>query len=355
MAIAPKPPPLFPPVTPEYLLSFQFSAWYPIFSALSIKSTIIRPLSQDFCEYLDADGVLVPEGSENLLVNPGALMTPAESTLSDDDDSDEEEGETKRYAFPDLDSQIREAVKQYGGVFPKLNFSSPKDAAWVLPASSPLKCVSPSDVYLLLKSSDFVSHDLSAESVFEGCDPSAFEDAPPYELELVLRKWYSVDRSRELRCFVRQNVLLGISQRDANYYEFYNEPSTRNKILSTVEQFWQTNIKQQWPTRGDYTFDILLTRDLARAHILDFNPYAPRTDSLLFEYDELLDLLTRGVERPELRVIDSRIHPAATCNAPAHQHNMVPFEALSLSSGRGIGEFAELWQEEIKKTTEPDA
>ena len=82
-----------------------------------------------------------------------------------------------------------------------------QDASWILPASSPLKCTSPSDVYLLLKSSDFITHDLNHDSVFEGCDSRP----PPeeYRLELVLRKWYPVDRSRELRCFVRQNVLLG--------------------------------------------------------------------------------------------------------------------------------------------------
>ena len=37
-------------------------------------------------------------------------------------------------------------------------------------ASSPLKCMSPADVYLLLKSSDFVQHDLDPALVFNGCD-----------------------------------------------------------------------------------------------------------------------------------------------------------------------------------------
>lgn len=77
----------------------------------------------------------------------------------------------------------------------------------MLLASSPLKCTCPADVYLLLKSSDFISHDLSKETVFEDCEISL--DKLTYELELVLRKWYPVDRSREFRCFVRQDVLLG--------------------------------------------------------------------------------------------------------------------------------------------------
>jgi hypothetical protein len=63
---------------------------------------------------------------------------------------------------------------------------------------------------MLLKSSDFINHDLLLNNVFEGCNMS--EDnlqKGEYELELVLRKWYPVDRGREVRCFVRDDVLLG--------------------------------------------------------------------------------------------------------------------------------------------------
>lgn len=49
--------------------------------------------------------------------------------LSDDEDGedDDEDDEARRkFAFPELDAKIRQAVKQYGAVFPKLNFSSPR-------------------------------------------------------------------------------------------------------------------------------------------------------------------------------------------------------------------------------------
>ena len=166
----------------------------------------------------------------------------------------------------------------------------------------------------------------------------------------------------------------GISQRDTNYYEFLSEPTTRDIIVSTVQQFWQSNIETIWQSPEDCvynlyipcaqsligvigmadTFDLLLTRDLTRAHILDFNPYAPRTDPLLFTYHDLFNLLStryiRDNKRPELRVIDSRTHPATISNAPAHQHNMVPFEALSMSSGKDIEEFADLWRDNIRES-----
>ena len=106
-------------------------------------------------------------------------------------------------------------------------------------------------------------------------------------------------------------------------------------------------------------FDFLLTRDLSRGHVIDFNPYAPRTDPLLFTYEDLHDLLlARGDDyspQPELRVVDSPSHPAATRNAPAHQHNMVPLEALTISSGRNMEDFAGALQEEIRKSMQDDS
>jgi hypothetical protein len=97
-----------------------------------------------------------------------------------------------------------------------------------------------------------------------------------------------------------------------------------------------------------------MTRDLNRGHILDFNPYAPRTDALLFAYEELHSLLDSDAQKPVFRVIGSRSHPAATKNTPTHQHNMVPFEALEMSSGNDIEGFAELWRQSIQESMRDD-
>ncbi|KAF8133914.1 D123-domain-containing protein [Boletus edulis] len=347
---------MFPQFNASYILAFQFSSWFPSFSSMSIRSTIIRPLDQSFKSYLESDGVFVPEGSEDAV---------AESTLSDEDESessDKSEPEGQHFSFPELDAAIRDAIDKYQAVFPKLNFSSPKDAAWVLPMSSPLRCTSPADVYLLLKSSDFVTYDLNTGRVFEGCGT---DDRPSYDLELVLRKWYPMDRSREVRCFVRNDILLGIAQRDMNFYDYMTDPGTQTKIKSAVCRLWEEKIRLNWTlTQPDYVFDLLLTRDLSRGHILDFNPYAPRTDPLLFSYEELHGLLIRAtrepdgstctIDLPELRVVDSPMHPAAARSTPAHQHNMVPIEALSLSEGKSIIEFSEIWRDEVKRAMQDE-
>jgi hypothetical protein len=75
---------------------------------------------------------------------------------------------------------------------------------------------------MLLKSSDFIVHDLSPESVFEGCvedhdhdqgttggSVCSGKETYTYKLELVLRKWFAFDPSREMRAFVRDGVLIG--------------------------------------------------------------------------------------------------------------------------------------------------
>lgn len=167
-------------------------------------------------------------------------------------------------------------------------------------------------------------------------------------------------------------------QRDPNHYDFWNEADTQSRVSSTISQFWEEKIKGKWEAAdGNCTpsffwgllrcrlsdehlcftdiFDFLLTRDLNGGHIIDFNPYAPKTDPLLFSYDELLeqlDLSTRNPSfQPKVKVIDSRMHPAASHNAPMHQHNMVPLEALTLSSGRNVQDFAETLADAIRNST----
>ncbi|KAG1851085.1 D123-domain-containing protein [Suillus subalutaceus] len=274
---------------------FPFSSWYPLFSSISIQSTIIRLLNQTFKEYLDSDGIFAPEGSH------------AESSLSDEGDDNDE----------------------YGTVFPKLNFSLPKVSSmhhgnYILPPSSPLKFTSLlSDVHILLKSSDFISHDLSIDTVLGRCQSDL--ESTPYQLELFLRKWYPIDRSRELRCFVR-----------------------KGRLIEALQHLWEESIKSKWHGQQNCTcFTSVAVPTLVS--LLDFNSYAPRADPLLFTYEELSSVFMRGPSSSELRIVDSPLHPTAMRDVPAHQHNI---EALALSCSWDIDKFSDLWQEEIQHSVE---
>ncbi|KAH7885045.1 hypothetical protein F5I97DRAFT_1810973, partial [Phlebopus sp. FC_14] len=58
-----------PLLTPSYILTFQFLSWCPSFANVSPRSTIIRPLDEPFKDYLESDGILVPDGSDDVSVN----------------------------------------------------------------------------------------------------------------------------------------------------------------------------------------------------------------------------------------------------------------------------------------------
>ena len=93
----------------------------------------------------------------------------------------------------------------------------------MLPQTSqgPLHCASASDIYLILKSSDFVSHGIDPSRAYAYGDDldvedqqAASEDRQAMTIELVLKRFTEVNPSREVRCFVRDNVLLGEWQSD---------------------------------------------------------------------------------------------------------------------------------------------
>ncbi|CAE6518488.1 unnamed protein product [Rhizoctonia solani] len=387
---------LFPPLHRRDVLACQTSEWYPTFQRKTIKSTIITGLGGDFRAYLGSDGLIIPEGAEDR--QPASELSGDEEMESDEDDNDSASGTMARFSFPELDRQIRQVISNYDAVFPKLNWTAPKDASWMLTSSGPLRCTSPADVYLLLKSSDFAMHDLDNNRIFEGCvdNPHSSRDqvvngssngrvngsipdsdsvasdssegGHSVRLELVLKKWYEIERSREVRCFVWDNRMLAISQRDPNFFEHLLPQETQNSMRSTVFAFWNQEVKSKFANGQvtSYVMDLLLTRDLSRAHIVDFNPYAPRTDPLLFEWSKLAELHAQAeqigiesgihslnleesvrtnstdnrmasvIDLPLLRIVTSPNQSAR----PTYGHNMIPADALSDNAMRFAAEMA---------------
>jgi len=165
---------------------------------------------------LHADGVFLPE--QNYL-GRSHLREVNEDEFSTNETEFDDENQPLP-SFPDLEQQIWNTIDEFdGAVFPKLNWSSPRDAIWIS-ATNTLKCNSPSDIFLLLKSSDFIAHDL--DHAFDDCHyDNQSRRRRPNVFELVLKKWYDVAPSMEFRCFVKDEELVAISQRDVNYYSFF--------------------------------------------------------------------------------------------------------------------------------------
>lgn len=89
-----------------------------------------------------------------------------------------------------------------------------------------------------------------------------------------------------------------------------------------------------------------LTRDESRVFLIDFNPFAPTTDSLLFDWEELIP----GIPVvPFFRVITSETQ--ASQAMPAFSHNRYPQEVVGMSDGASIAEFAQKWREALADAT----
>ncbi|KAI8342273.1 D123-domain-containing protein [Chlamydoabsidia padenii] len=243
-----------------------------------------------------------------------------------------------------IEEAIRQAVDEFGGaVFPKLNWSSPRDAAWIATTQS-LKCTSPFDVFLLLKSSDFINHDLN--HAFEHCE----RQPENITYDLILRKWHDLQPSLEFRCFVKEKEIIGISQREMTFYGFLVD--IQEELETKIYNFFEDHIRDNFPNTN-YVFDVYVQQDRRKVWLIDFNPFAETTDGLLYSYDKLLEFDTEKDEA-EFRIIHSTPEAnALACNAPRFAANMVPKDVIDLSDGKSIAEFAEEFQRAMALSVNP--
>ena len=271
-----------------------------------------------------------------------------------------------------------------------------------------MECQVPNDIYLLLKSSDFISHDL--DHAFDDCEDESLDEndwqcldethpksinkhkdqnhtwdseyiAQPatktsrfsplstenFPYRLVLRKTIpAMITSLEFRCFVNARKILCICQRDLNYYEFL--APLVPKFLPLVQTFFNTSLKDIFPDEN-FVFDIYIPPPHARVWLIDINPWAPRTDPLLFSWLEILELtkIVQGesedididlegngsevnlVVTPEFRLVGRDDPEALNFNSPQYSAHKLPKDVVdaSLDGGAGIRDFITQWRETL--------
>lgn len=351
--------PQFPPLTRAHVDNCQFSAWQKPYSRLYPKSRVVTPLPAEFVDYLLADGISLPKSAFNLKYDVDDNMESSATTSDDDNESDDEIDFTK--PFKDLHNEINRIIKEElnGAVMPKLNWSAPKDSVWISTTNT-LKCHDAYEIYMLLKASSYIVHDLtesytdcidydSTASVPEGdktTETSLLPDntttAAHQTFELVLRQWVAVNPALEFRCFVRNRALIGITQRDMNHYDFLFP--LQDRLAGEIEQFFEENLQTTFPD-PDFVFDVYVPAPHDRVWLVDINPFAPRTDSLLFAWDELLAIDPSNPEFEYDIRLQERENASRTFGGTVHSENYVPKDIVDASlTGEGIAKLAKQWQ-----------
>ncbi|KAG8368429.1 hypothetical protein BUALT_Bualt15G0044500 [Buddleja alternifolia] len=319
----------------------QIQEWYPKFKSISVK-TRIHELPESFIQYLldDSGPFLLPLSISNDDALPNRVHKPEEEedliTLEGSEDEAEEPNPPP--SFPELEMQIQESIETLGGaIFPKLNWSAPKDSAWISSTGN-LKCTCFTEIALLLRSSDSIVHDLC--HAYDSC-VNKTSSRPP-SLYLALRKWYpSLQPEMEFRCFVGNESLLGISQREVtNFYPSLLE--RKCDIKTMIEEFFEEKVKGNFRLEN-YTFDVYVTRD-RRVKVLDFNPWGGSTLPLMFTWEELEERL-REENELEFRIVESR------CGIRPGLKTAVPYDYLDTSSGSGWDQFLRNADEQLRRQT----
>ena len=320
----------FPPITAQHILNCSFHSWHPRLRSVTPKARII-PLTQPFIDYLRSDGIILPADVRN-----------DDDSGYDDPDSEDEPDAAEHWR--ELHDKITSTIAELGGkVVPKLNWSAPKDATWIA-TTNDMECRTANDVYLLLKSSDFITHDL--EQAFDGCQGSEGLYVPYH---LVLRKSFNINPALEFRCFVRNRRLIAISQREMNYFNFLSE--LRRQFEGRIELFLEDELLDKFPD-PNFVFDVYIPPPHEKVWLIDINPWAPRTDPLLFSWLELLQMpepVDEGEEEdvsdPEFRLVQRDDPEAYQFNSMKYSAHKMPRDVVDASmTPDGMKEMMEEWK-----------
>lgn len=343
------------------VIACSFPAWYHKFRKVTIRSRILT-LPPSVLAYLRSNsGVVLPAecAAEQRDGRDEDYEGDADGGGGDWTEADEEAPPPppptmQQPTFPDFSLNVRDTIEELGGkVFCKLNWSCPRDAAWM----SSLECTTISQVYLLLKSSDFVAHDLTQP--FKDCDDvETADDAEPYDenkccaatsavspYSLVLRRWTEINPAHEFRCFVKRKRVVAVSQRDnSNFYTHIADDaqSIQRDILSFFDEF----VREKFPL-DDYVLDVV-RRSKDHVELVDFNPFGPTTDGLLFDWHELLEIDDDGGgTKPDFRFItsDAGIQPNS------YKCYSVPRDILDITSGTDPDKLTDFLQLQTKQAS----
>ncbi|ODV85615.1 hypothetical protein CANARDRAFT_7722 [[Candida] arabinofermentans NRRL YB-2248] len=330
------------PLTKQDILNCSYSNWYNKFNKHTLSRVeILKPIPKEFVDYLASDEFTLPKEAphESSLFTKPRCNSDNEYSDWEDDELVETSNNSKRpdptLKFNDFHNDVKRVFTEFKSVAPKLNWSAPQDSTWIM-VNKTMQCHSPSDVYLLLKSSDYINHDLY--HAFDGLDDQTPVEPSTFDYELVLREWVDVNPSMEFRCFVRDRQLIAISQRDLNYYDFLEE--IQDQVLEKIAMFFDDVLLPKFDSNS-FVFDVYIPKTIAKVFLIDINPFARKTDSLLFSWHELATL---KVDDDDVKFRLVTKYNTGQFASKAHGQNHVPKDVLDASlDTAGMIELAQRW------------
>ncbi|CAI4047769.1 hypothetical protein SUVZ_12G2550 [Saccharomyces uvarum] len=343
------------PVTKAQIEHCSYLFWSPLFPKYVPKSIIIESLPKKFIQYLEQDGIKLPQEENSRSVYTEEIIRNEDNEYSDWEDDEDTATEFIQEVeplvdFPDLHQQLKDAMTELGAVAPKLNWSAPRDATWILPNNT-MKCYEVNELYLLLNASNYIMHDL--QRAFEGCVDS--DDVRDSKFDLVLRQWCDINPALEFRVFVRDAHVVGASQRDLNYYDYLDELSDTFKDL--IDELVHDIILPKFSDKS-FVLDVYIPRPFNKILIIDINPFARKTDPLLFSWNEIVTIIPptddRNNEDYELRLVTR--HNTGRFASKEHSENHVPQDLVEAGlDPEAIRELTQKWRELLNQQTQEES
>ncbi|SCU92728.1 LANO_0E01904g1_1 [Lachancea nothofagi CBS 11611] len=339
-------------VSVQHVKNCAFSQWYHKFEGHTPKAQIVKPVAAGFMKYLEQDGIELPNDSNFGQSSYFQEIQNTEDNDYSDWEDDSNDGEVLRQdskssvvaMFPELHEKLKAAFREMGPLTPKLTWSSPKDATWIL-ANNTLKCQEVNDLYLLLKASNYITHDL--DRAFDECyDREEYMEGPEsITHELILRKWFDINPALEFRVFVEDSRIVAVSQRDLNYYDYLLPLIDTFKDL--LDDFIEETVNPKFPDKS-YVCDVYIPRPFKKIWLIDFNPFARKTDPLLFSWNELVTIKANEADFDfEFRLVHE--NNVARFAGKEHSESQVPKDvADAITNPNAIKELAQKWSELMK-------
>lgn len=345
----------FPVLTKEHIDSCKYSSWYPKFEqanhACVVKSHILYNIPDSFIQFLLEDGIKLKSHlgtDENS--NDGELSDWS-STHDSDASSSTSSNTVSKFIdpeadFPEVDNFISQCFSKTEKLTPRFNWSAPKDSVWILPYNNTMSTYTNEDVYLLLKSSNCIMHDMLYP--YENLTETPNENVNDIKnSNLILREWIEdLNPSLEFRCFIMKGRLIGISQRDVRTeYCYLND--IKQELETKIDNFVQTVFKPTFflpdqPEKENAVIDIYVDKNTIK--LIDVNPFCRSTDSLLFSWNELITMNNKKEYEFRLGQNNTKL------GSRDYTENQVPLEIFSASlDPEKLRELTFEWSRLLKK------